>query len=270
MLFVREHGTNSPLLITLHGGPGAPGGMLPVARRLAERCYVLEPFQRASGGAPLTVARHIEDLHELICSRAVDSPPVLLGSSWGAMLALAYAAEHPLSTGPLILVGCGTFDLNARARMQRVISERTSAEIRRRLECVKQLTDADERLAAFADALAPMYSYDPLPSSVSGERVDGKAHQETWDDMIRLQMEGVYPAAFAKIRVPVLMVHGDYDPHPGRLIRDSLLPHMPQLEYRELERCGHYPWQERHAADVFFALIYDWLRQNRSTSDRHD
>src|SRR5438067_6879147 len=42
MLFVREHGTAGPLLITLHGGPGAPGGMLPVARRLADRYHVIE------------------------------------------------------------------------------------------------------------------------------------------------------------------------------------------------------------------------------------
>ena len=86
--------------------------------------------------------------------------------------------------------------------------------------------------------------------------------------MVRLQMEGIYPAAFANIQVPVLMVHGDYDPHPGRLIRDSLRPYLPQLEYRELEHCGHYPWQEKYAAETFFALIYDWLRQNGRSSDK--
>jgi pimeloyl-ACP methyl ester carboxylesterase len=270
MLFVREHGTTGPLLITLHGGPGAPGGMLALARRLADRYHVIEPFQRASGDTPLTVAHHIEDLRELICSRAVDSPPVLLGSSWGAMLALAYAAEHPQSTGPLILVGCGTFDLGARARMQETIAQRISTEARKRLELAEQLANPDERLKAFADALAPIYSYDPLPSSLGNEKVDAKAQQETWDDMVRLQIEGTYPAAFTNIQVPVLMVHGDYDPHPGHLIRDSLRPYLPQLEYRELEHCGHYPWQEKYAAETLFALIYDWLRQNERSSAKHD
>jgi pimeloyl-ACP methyl ester carboxylesterase len=143
--------------------------------------------------------------------------------------------------------------------MQDTIGQRMSTEIRKRLERAEQLTNADERLKAFADAVNPIYSYDPLPSSPSNESVDAKAQKETWGDMVRLQMEGIYPAAFTKIRVPVLMAHGDYDPHPGRLIRDSLRPYVPQLDYRELQRCGHYPWQEKHAAETFFALIYEWL-----------
>lgn len=47
--------------------------MLPVARRLTDGHRVIEPFQRASGDVPLTVAQHIQGLHGLICSRAVDS-----------------------------------------------------------------------------------------------------------------------------------------------------------------------------------------------------
>jgi pimeloyl-ACP methyl ester carboxylesterase len=65
------------------------------------------------------------------------------------------------------------------------------------------------------------------------------------------------------------MVHGDYDPHPGRLIRDSLWPYVSQLEHRELKHCGHYPWQEKHASDTFFALIYEWLRQKERNSNRY-
>jgi pimeloyl-ACP methyl ester carboxylesterase len=77
--------------------------------------------------------------------------------------------------------------------------------------------------------------------------------------MLRLQSEGVYPAAFAAIKTPVLMVHGTFDPHPGRLIEQGLRPHLPQLEYREFEKCGHYPWLEKAAADAFFTLVRDWL-----------
>jgi hypothetical protein len=34
---------------------------------------------------------------------------------------------------------------------------------------------------------------------------------------------------------------------------------MPQLEYREWARCGHYPWIERAARDDFFACLRSWL-----------
>jgi pimeloyl-ACP methyl ester carboxylesterase len=77
--------------------------------------------------------------------------------------------------------------------------------------------------------------------------------------MLRLQEAGVYPAAFAAIRSPVLMLHGAYDPHPGGMIRASLAPYIPQLEYREWERCGHSPWMERSVREEFFAVLWEWI-----------
>src|SRR5262245_37896809 len=92
-----------------------------------------------------TVASHVADLHEVINVHAGSSHPALLGASWGAMLALAYAAARSGSTGPLILVGCGTFDLAARAELQRTIAERMNDDIRGRLKRADQLHQ-DERL----------------------------------------------------------------------------------------------------------------------------
>ncbi len=258
MLFVREYRHSGPYVIVLHGGPGASGHMAPVARGLSDAYRVVEPFQRRSGDEQLTVARHVADLHEIINFYRADFRPALLGASWGAMLALAYAAAHPSSAGPLILVGCGTFDLVARAELQRTIAERMTDAIRARLKDAEQL-DADECLKASAEATAPIYSYDPLTSPHEEDVVDARAHHETWDDMLRLQREGIYPAAFAAIKVPVLMAHGTFDPLPGRLIAKGLRPYLPQLDYRELERCGHYPWLEKAAADTFFSLIREWL-----------
>lgn len=153
MLFVRKYGYSGPLVIVLHGGPGAPGHMAPVARGLADLYRVREPFQRASGEERLTVAKHVEDLHEVVQLYARDSRPALLGSSWGAMLALAYAATHPDLPGPLILVGCGTFDLIARARMQETIRQRMNDQIRERLASADQFADKDQRLKATAEAI---------------------------------------------------------------------------------------------------------------------
>jgi len=249
MLHVRQYGAAGPLVILLHGGPGAPGHMAAVARGLAGRFRVLEPFQRPSGGEPLTVARHAADLDELVAGRAA-----LAGSSWGAMLALAYAAEHPERAGPLALIGCGTFDERSRARMREVLDERLTPETRRRLEAL--------------DPVESLYSFDPVDEPDESEPVDARAHRETWEDMLRLQREGVYPAAFRAIRSPVLMLHGGYDPHPGRMIRDSLAPYLPQLEYHEWERCGHYPWREKAVREEFFALLGDWLAHHLGHGSR--
>jgi pimeloyl-ACP methyl ester carboxylesterase len=79
--------------------------------------------------------------------------------------------------------------------------------------------------------------------------------------MVRLQQLGVYPAAFAAITSPVLMLHGDHDPHPGQMIRANLAPYLPQLEYAELTRCGHSPWAERFAREEFFVILHEWLKR---------
>lgn len=104
-----------------------------------------------------------------------------------------------------------------------------------------------------------MYSYELVSTDQEVEAYDGRAHHETWGDMVRLQEAGIYPAAFEAIEVPVMMLHGTVDPHPGRMIRASLEPHLPQLEYQEWERCGHYPWLERAVRDEFYAFLRRWL-----------
>jgi pimeloyl-ACP methyl ester carboxylesterase len=79
--------------------------------------------------------------------------------------------------------------------------------------------------------------------------------------MLCLQQEGVYPSAFASIHCPVLMVHGDADPHPGSLTSEDLRACIPQLEYLELRKCGHSPWLERQAREPFFAALDKWLTE---------
>jgi pimeloyl-ACP methyl ester carboxylesterase len=55
------------------------------------------------------------------------------------------------------------------------------------------------------------------------------------------------------------MLHGAYDPHPGKMIRDNLKPYIPQLEYHEFKKCGHAPAMEKYAKDNFFKVMKDWL-----------
>lgn len=249
-------------MVVLHGGPGAPGYMAPVARGLADSFRVLEPLQSGSGGEPLTVARHVADLQELVESCCRGARPAFVGHSWGAMLALAYAAAHPDCGVSLVLIGCGTFDPAARDRIRVIREERMDDGLRRRMErLAEEFPDPDERLRVMSNLILPLYSYELVSTDQEVEAYDARAHYETWEDMLRLQEAGVYPAAFEVIDAPVIMLHGAMDPHPGPMIRASLEPHLPQLEYREWERCGHYPWLEKAVRDEFFAVLRLWLAQ---------
>ena len=107
-----------------------------------------------------------------------------------------------------------------------------------------------------------LFDFDPIDTHYDLEEsgsFDIAAHVDTWNDMLRLQADGVLPGAFEAIESPILMLHGKYDPHPGKMIRDSLLPYLPQLEYQEFERCGHSPWMEKHARKAFFSIMCEWL-----------
>jgi len=236
------------------------GYMAPVARRLADAYRVLEPLQRVSGAEPLTVARHVEDLHELVEARCWNIRPALVGHSWGAMLALAYAAAHPGGAAALVLIGCGTFDRAARVCMRAILETRTDDRLRQRMEHLsEEFSDLDERFHMLGKLILPLYSYELIAADQDVGACDARAHHETWGDMLRLQDEGVYPGAFAAINVPVIMLHGADDPHPGHMIRAGLERYLPQLEYREWERCGHYPWLEKYVCEEFFAVLRDWL-----------
>lgn len=268
---VRSYGTSGPRVIVLHGGPGAPGSAAPIARGLADAFSILEPWQRVSGPEPLTVARHVADLDELIDARCADERPALVGWSWGAMLALAYAAAHPGRAAALALVGCGTFDPAARARLRATLDERIDPALRARLDRLDDQTpDPARRLEARYELTRHLYDCDPLPDAAEQppQAFDAPAHAETWADMVRCQDEGLYPAAFAAIQAPVVMLHGACDPHPGPLIRASLEPWLPQLEYHELPRCGHSPWLERHARAPFFARLRRWLAHRCERTER--
>ncbi len=264
---VRKYGNSEHLVVVLHGGPAAAGDAAPIAKGLSDSFTAIEPWQRGSEKEPLTVSRHIEDLHSLLNGLASDSPPAIVGHSWGAMLALCYAAAHPNEAGPLVLVGCGTFDRLSRVRMYEILQGRTDQHLQELLaEATASTSDpADLHMKKYkltrdlsvydrAELWSDKEEYEPL---------DVRAHQETWEDMMRLQSDGTYPKAFTAITSDVLMLHGNYDPHPGPMIRESLRPFIRRLEYLELDRCGHSPWLERFARTEFFMTMKSWLAAKR-------
>ncbi len=102
----------------LHGGPGAPGEMAPVARRLSSRAGILEPMQSA-----LTVDGQVEELRALLQEHA-DLPVVLAGWSWGAWLAYIFTARYPGMVKKLVLVASPPFEEGYAAEVMRTRLER--------------------------------------------------------------------------------------------------------------------------------------------------
>ena len=255
---VRTYGTKGPTVVVLHGGPGAPGSVASLCRLMSPWAHVIEPLQRRAGDTQLTVDLHVSDLAAIAPERTT-----LVGHSWGAMLGLSYAANHPERVQNLILVGCGTYDPASRSQYQRVMQERlgpTGLEAVNRLE--RSMDDADsaeakDRIFGQIGALAESaQSFDRLPEEEQNQLLpDHRGHRQTWDDVQARQRTGLEPAGFRAITCPVSMLHGADDPHPGRDTFDVLRRFIPHLRYTEFERCGHEPWTERHAKDAFLEAL---------------
>lgn len=262
---VRRYGGGGPCVVLLHGGPGAAGEMAPVAQVLKDRFAVIEPLQRKSGEIPLTVERHVLDLKDTLELSLKDGPVRILGFSWGAMLGLTYAARFPESVHSLMLIGCGTFDETSRSIYEVNIKKRMSPELQNRIQHVRDRmsfeTDLQRRNLLFKEfgtiytRLQSFHAEEDSPEDVL--YYDELGFRETWEDVLSLQEKGIQPAEFVRITAPVVMIHGEDDPHPGSLIYQTLEPHIQNLIYIPIDQCGHKPWIECFAGNRFFDLL--WL-----------
>jgi pimeloyl-ACP methyl ester carboxylesterase len=147
--------------------------------------------------------------------------------------------------------------------MKQIIDERMSENDRLKLKHIEEsIDDYEERMIEKYKIIGKLQEYEHFEHEKREDdgSFDKQGHLETWNDLVRLRDNGTYPAAFASIQSPVIMLHGVYDPHPGRMIYDSLKPYIPKLEYKEWQKCGHYPWREKYARDDFFSVLTNWIK----------
>jgi pimeloyl-ACP methyl ester carboxylesterase len=192
------------------------------------------------------------------------------------MLGLSFAARYPRDVLALVLVGCGTYDEASRSLFRSALDRRLKANER---DLIASLDNrlATEREPGIRDALfgelgaacmkAESYALiEDAGDEIDDLPADDLGHIETWNDVLRLQREGIEPESFKRISAPVLMIHGDADPHPGQATRDVLRRFIPQLEYIELDRCGHAPWRERYGRTPFIETVREWCNEQATRS----
>ncbi len=162
-VWFRGRDVRAPVLVLLHGGPGASESALfrHYDAALEDHFVVVYWEQRGAGrsyhsGVPrssMTIARMLTDLDELVDtvrSRFGKGRVVLLGHSWGTILGALYARDHPEKVSAYV----GVAQIASFARGERV----SLAWARRQAEARR-----DERAL---DALRAMA---PRPRSVDDE-----------------------------------------------------------------------------------------------------
>lgn len=252
---LRSYGVAPFRTAVIHGGPGAPGEMAPVARELSTMGGVLEPLQTAK-----TIDGQIEELKDSVTTQG-DPPMLLIGWSWGAWLSYMFAAQNPALVKKLILIASGPFEEKdaqtiMTTRLNR-LSEQERAEALLLIGALESsaMANKDNAMSRLGKLISKADSFDPISQKSQTMECQYDIYQSIWEQAAKLRRDGRLLEYGKKIQCPVVAVHGDHDPHPAEGIRRPLARILKDFRFVLLERCGHTPWIERFAKDRFYKIL---------------
>src|SRR5215472_85841 len=150
-LYCREVGQGTPMIV-LHGGPDFDSAyLLPELDRLSDKFHLIYYDQRGRGRSTdsvkpedVTLESEMSDLDEVRQHFHLEKV-VLLGHSWGTVLALEYALRHPERVSRLVLMDpapASAADIN-RFRQERIEKWPVLMELRKAIADTTAYKEAD-------------------------------------------------------------------------------------------------------------------------------
>lgn len=136
-------------VVMVHGGPGVPDYLAPVAAIIDDLCLVHRYDQRGTGGSRWegahTITRHVDDLASLLDVWGHDRA-ILVGHSFGTNLAAYFLLAHPDRVAGLIQLAGPFLDPWREADRATQRTRRSDEQQARldELDAVESRTDAEE------------------------------------------------------------------------------------------------------------------------------
>ena len=277
-LYCREVGRGAPVIV-LHGGPDFDFSyLLPELDRLADKFHLIYYDQRGRGRSAdnvkpedVTLESEMADLDEVREHFHLDKV-VLLGHSWGTVLALEYALRHPERVSRLLLMDpapASAADIN-RFRKERVDKWPVLMELRKAIADTTAYKEADpEAVIAyyrvhFKPAFARSEDYEKLilrmqarfieqgrEGILKSRGVEDRLVNETW----ALPNGYDLHPKLKGLNIPALVITGDHDFFP--FAAEHIAQAIPGARLVMLKDCGHFPYLEcpaplRKQIDAFF------------------
>jgi pimeloyl-ACP methyl ester carboxylesterase len=259
---LRTYGKKPFIAAVIHGGPGAPGEMAPVAKELSRICGVLEPLQTEA-----SIDGQIQEL-KTVLEKHGNLPIILIGHSWGAWLSFMFTAKYSLFIKKLILVASGPFEEKYVPIINETRSKRLSeAENLRVKELTARLTeqtgDRREIFSEFGKLMSKVDSFKPIvndePDRSEIIEVQPEIFGNVMEEAINLRKSGELLRIGKRIECPVVAIHGDCDPHPFEGVEIPLRQVIKDFRFILLKDCGHNPWSEVFAKDEFYQILKNEL-----------
>lgn len=244
--------TSAVPVVILHGGPGLWDDYAVLAEMLDDLTIVHRFDQRGCGRSDpselQTMQRLAQDIDELRAHWGHEQI-LVIGHSFGATLALVYAASYPSrAAGVVYLDGVGIGDW--RTAYHEEAGRRMTPAQRDRLEALSGADrTADEEiefrvLSWFTDhadqSMAMTWALESasvdLPINFAANHALGLEIKSWPDDYV--------PGLVSSLPMPVTYIHGDGDPRPAFAVQD-LAAHTPHHTFHLVPGAGHSPWRER-------------------------
>jgi pimeloyl-ACP methyl ester carboxylesterase len=260
-----------PTLILLHGGPGFDHSIYkPAYSKLADVAQIIYLDHRGNGRSEAgpqdkwTLSQWGDDVRAF-CEALSIARPIVLGASFGGVVALAYATRHSDHPSKLVLISteaAGDTYLDRRvALFERFGGPEVGALARRRF------LDVDsQRDQASADAwrkLAfPLYTRTPRDPNIGSRTVGKPEVAQHWFTKPGGESHtfNMFPDLH-RVQCPTLVLGGEDDPmHPIESQADiaaALPAHLVQFE--RFANCGHAVMPD--APERATAVIRDFIQQ---------
>lgn len=266
LLHYRIFGSGEPLLI-INGGPGMSSeGFIPLAKELSAHNKVILYDQRGTGASKMVkvdtssmkIDLLVKDL-EILREHLEFEEWIILGHSFGGMLAYAYAAKYPERVKAMIQSSSGGMDLSLLSRLD--LSAALTETERDSLSFYNQkIANGDSSPATQlkrAKFLAPAYVYDRKHIPVVAKRLtqgNRDINLLLWNDMREAGFD--MKSKLRDFNQPVLILHGDQD-----IVNPKLSEQAHQLLSGSslviLPKTRHYGWLD--AKEVYFSAISEFL-----------
>jgi proline iminopeptidase len=241
-----------PALLLLHGGPGVADhtSFKPWFGRFADTHQVIYLDHRGQGRsdqrddpAHWDIDTWAEDVVRFCAALEIEHP-VLLGNSFGGMVAMAAAGRHPDLASKVIL--SSTFarvDVNAIAEAMERLGGRTARETAIRFWSGDLTPDVG---AAYLQTCNPLLLRHP-------REAPGGLDTTTWNlDLLAHFVSGEWRtmdlrADLSKIECPVLVLAGEDDPACTPSAHDEIVAALPpgRTQYHLLPDCGHGTFRDQ-------------------------
>ena len=270
-IYYRTFGTGTPILI-INGGPGLNSdGFVDLAKTLSTQNQTIVYDQRGTGksvmqkidASSITMELMIDDMENLRKQLKIERW-IILGYSFGGMLASYYATIHPSRIISMILSSSGGMDLDLLSYVSKNINARLTPQQQDSASYWSQkINNGDTSYFARwqrAKVLANAYVYDKKYALPIAERLtqsDLRVNNLIWQNMQKIKFNCAPKlSTFTK---PVLIIQGKQDiieewtsQKANKILKNSKLV--------ILDHCVHYGWLDNR--DMYLSEVEKFISGN--------